>query len=250
MQDRQATGTHLKLVAGGRASESKPGRAVSTRLRAQVIKEAGLGECSQLCDAFQMERVCDYLDEAFKGARSGSKSDFHLALQKNLVEPLRRYLPTLTAPSRGIGGACTRMEYQPTLDLIAATRSVISGLQHGPWSEAAARSAVHRLRYAWSVWISYVASYWLTVEVPRRLVEKQERREQGRLGGQASKQGSTRSTSQAAKIVEKYEKLNTTKDANQVAGAVALALGVTSTYVRRVWKKHVAANKAKQQASL
>ena len=249
MQDRQRVDSQLRLVATGGGVRTK-GIELSVTLREQVIKEAGLGECSQLCDALEMEHVCDLVRSAFEAARYGSKTGVSTGLQTLLIEPLQRYVPTLTVPTRKGVRSGVRMELEPTFKLIESAEEVIHRIQVGPWSEARAEETAHLLRYAWCAWITYVASYWLTFEVPVRLVEKKVRREQGRLGGKAARSGLQRTTDKPKEIVAKYIELSKKMEARQVAGAVARQLAVTAQYVRRVWKVHLAGENTKQQASL
>lgn len=250
MQDRKDTHSFLKLVSSGKPNVPTAAARVSRALLRKVTQEPGLGECSQLCDAFQMDRVCEQIPEAFFAARAGAKTGLALALRRNLIAPLQRFLPTLTVPRRNGRTSGVRMELQPTLDLIAAAEEVASRIEIGPWDNNTGRAASQLLRYTWAVWIAYVASFWITMEVPRRLVEKELQREHGSLGGKTPKNGLERKTGSAATIVAKYCELAKKMEPDDVAGAVARQLGFTATWVRRVWKKHSAATKAKQQATL
>jgi len=228
-----------------------PGRHLEASAMARLLASAGLGECSQLCDVWQMEHVCELLPDAFFAAQLGEKQGLTHGLRTLLIEPLYRFLPTLTVPARKGGiGRGRRMELAPTLELIEAAEEVIRRIESGPWDEQSAEAARHLLRYAWVSWIAYVASYWMSSEVPKLLVAKQVRREQGRLGGKASKAGTRRASANAEKIVELYEKLSKKLEPAQVAGAVAIQLSVTSTWVRRVWRRHSVAENVKRQASL
>lgn len=250
MQDRKGAGPHLSAVPGGGEGRPTKGALVANRLRDEVVNEPGLGECSQLCDVNQMEHVCSLVVEAFAAARHGSSSGLSRPLNTLLLEPLRRFLLTLGTPRRKGRNRGDRTELQPTRDLIAAAEEVIRRIDAGPWDESRAAESATRLRYAWAIWIAYIASYWMTFEVPLRLVEKEVRREQGRLGGRTPKRGTQRSTGKAAEIVAKYIDLAARMDADKVAGATARHLEVTATYVRRVWKDHYKIENTKQQASL
>lgn len=249
MQDLQRTDPRLRLVAASNGGGRTKGAVLSATLRDKVIKEAGLGECSQLCDASEVEHVCDLVREAFKAAQCGSKTDLPNGLQTFLILPLQRYVSTLTIRGRKGVRSGVRMELEPTLTLIASAEEVIRRIDVGPWTEARADESMHLLRYAWCRWVTYVASYWLTIEVPVRLVEKAARREQGRLGGTTLKRGLQRSTGKAAEIVLKYSEL-LVKGNKTPAGVVARQFEVTATYVRQVWKKSLPDENTKQQASL
>ena len=249
MQDRQGTDVHLKLVAAGKKVEVTKGARLTAKFRELAIKESGLGECSQLCDVGQMEHVCLLITEAFIAARLGIKPGLSQALKSLLIDPLQRFLPTLTVPHRKGRSYGVRMELQPTLELIFAAEEVIHRLDAGPWDEARAIEVGVRLRYAWAIWIAYLASYWMTFEVPKRLAEQRVRRAHGAIGGKVVKQGLERSTGTADQIVASYEDMQKRMESHQVAGAVANKLDMTPQWVRRVWNKHVA-TKAKQQASL
>lgn len=213
------------------------------------MKTAGLGECSQLCDVYQMERVCELVSGAFHMARNGSPSSLPESLKSLLIAPLRRYLFTLTARGSRRARSAVRMEVAPTLTLIAAAEAVISGVRVGPWGEGEAEAAAVSLRFSWAIWISYVASYWLTVEVPKRLADHQVQRAHGAIGGATPKKGPDRSTDKAFEIVETYKELQSRMEPSQVAGAVANKLKLTPQWIRKVWNKHEV-KKAKQQASL
>ena len=141
------------------------------------------------------------------------------------------------------------MEVAPTLDLIASAEAVISRIRVGPWEDEHAQAATVALRCSWSLWIAYVASYWLTVEVPKRLAEQQVQRAHGAIGGKSSKQGPERSTDKFDQIVAAYKELQKRMEPHEVAGAVAIKIKVTPQWVRRVWNRH-AAKITKQQASL
>lgn len=226
------------------------GQRIELEARQAVLKQVGLGECSQLCDVFQMERVCEGLTEAFYARALGGSSSFGASLEQFLIQPLVGYLGTLNVKPRRVAGVPVRtgqrMEVVPTLGLIEAAERAQRALNAGPWSDAERSATVEALRNAWCQWIAYVASYWITEQVPKLLAAKAARKEQGRLGGTQSKQGEQRSTSTAPKIVELYERLAKTKAAHEVAGAVAVQLGMTPQWVRKVWREHSAAKKAKQ----
>ena len=244
-----STGGHLLAVECKPESTTK-GALLAAQYRESVMKTAGLGECSQLCDIFQMERVCEeYVGGAFQMARDGAYSDLPDSLQDLLIAPLYRYLSTLTARGSKSARSGVRMEVEPTLRLIASAEAIVISIRVGPWDDDRAQAAALSLRYAWCVWIAYVASYWLTVEVPKRLAEQGVRRAHGAMGGKTPKQGFERSTARAEIIVSACEEAQKRLDPHEVAGTVANKLNVTPQWVRRVWNKH-AATKAKQQASL
>lgn len=252
MQQSKQGASALRVIQGGKASAQKSAsqrRAVT--LQERITTEAGIGECSQLCDAFQMERVCDLVVADFAAARYGGVPSLPQSLQKNLIDPLERFLATLVVPGR----RGRRMEEAPTEDLISAVGKTIRCLETGPWGEADAKAARHHLRYAWSIWIAYIASYWMTMEVPRGLAIAEVRREQGRKGGNAEKRGSLRSTGNASSIVAECERLAQSLHERNVASSArqnleSKGLRVSVAYVRRVWKAHLSEKKTNQQASL
>lgn len=215
---------------------------IARQAKAAVMKSAGLGECSQLCDVAEVEHVCDLVLEEFAAARLGAACRppaFIAALQQNLIAPLVRYAGTLAVPKRSDGfGAGRRMEAQPTAELISAAAEVQRHLADGPWAETDAKRAAQLLETAWLRWIAYVSSYWLWDRVPALLVEKQIRREQGKLGKGVPRTGEMRATSNKDAIIRLAERLAKTKAAHEVAGAVAQQLNYSPQWVRRVLKEH------------
>jgi len=249
MQKPKATDVRLKLVVGSKAIKATKGARLTAKFRDLVTKEAGLGECSQLCDVGQMEHVCSLITEAYIAARDGIEPGLSHGLKSLLLAPLQRLLPTLTVSRRNGRSSGIRMELQPTSELIVAVEEVIRRIDDGPWDEARATEAAHRLRYAWAIWIAYLSSYWMTFEVPKRLAELHVQRELGRIGGSTKKQGTQRSVATASKIIDQYITTQKRLEPHLVAGSVALQVGHSPQWVRTVWRKHVA-TKAKQQASL
>jgi hypothetical protein len=239
MQQRGRGAPKLRLVSGvGESGGETKGQKLTREIRRRVLDEAGLGECLQLCDAGQMEHVCDLVPEAFISAMHGQPPGLIHGLRENLQGPLSRYVPTLTVPRRPPGfGSGVRMELAPTLALIDAVEEVIRRIEVGPWDDASAADAKHLLRYAWCNWIVYVASYWMWAEVPILLASKALRREHGRLGKGVPRVGVERKTDRSSEIIQAAERLAKTMAAESVAGAVARHLGVSAHWVRRVLKK-------------
>lgn len=256
----------VSLPVGGRVKRLTKGQQLAADLRKEMLKEPGLGECLQLCEASEIDRVCDLVAEDFKVFRLGYPEDARMAkaLRQLLIEPIRRYEALLTVKKRVMklpnGEKVTlasgvRMEAASTAGLLSMAGKVADALEAKLSDERSAHEMTEALRHDWFVWLGYVASYWLQYKVPVHLTQTRVRQEQGRLGGKAPKDGATRSTAKAAQIIAAYVELSRRLEPKNVAGAVALKLGCTPQWVRRVWSRHEAAGalaetKAKRQAGV
>ena len=210
--------------------------------KALVIKSAGLGECSQLCDVAQIEHVCELVeDELTAAAVSGLPGRGTAeALRTLLVLPLQNYLATLRLSrlrNRAGVGVGLRMETFPTIELIQAAENVCVRLQFGPCDRGPMREDALCLRNAWFRWAAYVASYWVTDKVPELLARTIFAASSGHGGGIAFKEGPARSSGTRAAVLAEVALLEGKVEPDQVAKQVANKVGRDVSLVHRYMRE-------------
>ena len=240
------------LIRGVATGKTK-GQIVAECIKEGITLPDQQAEFTLLCDVAEVERICELVTEAFAGRRlGGGEAGFTVSLKRRLVYPLQRFMDSL-APADDASHLGVRVEIQPTRELLSAIERIVDQMERGPWDVRTGELAASDLQAAWFKWIAYVASYWLWAKVPELLAQVEIRREQGRLGGKATKRGQQRRSDKKFEIVSRYGDLRRTMAPRDVAGAVARQLGCTATYVRQVWREHLKSyplEKAKLQAAL
>lgn len=212
----------------------------------EVTREAGFGECSQLCDVGTVGRVCsELLPEAFDWARMADEASGEPSLLESLKqlmwEPLLRYAQQLEATradivsereSAGIGGGFVLAQLDATIEFMDVVNEVREHLRLGPWSEEDGNACSDLLERSWYKWIAHVAGSYISFAVPVSIAR-------ARSASARAKEGATPGRSpkfDQAKILALYLE-EAPRRGRDAASHVAKRVGCTSAYVRALVRR-------------
>lgn len=219
----------------------------------EVFREVGFGECTQLCDVSQVQRVCgELLPDAFDwlNTRHGIAGEHQLlkSLQDLLWEPLLRYAEQLEKSqadfrerrlASGLGGNGGSQELQSTLEFMESIEDVREWLRLGPWSDEDGAACAAILELAWYKWIATIATAHLAYKVPVAIAR-------ARAAPALSKGGAPPGRPpdlDKDRIFKRCQEMERLLGRSGAAGAVAKEFDCSATRVREVRREYEAKQK-------
>lgn len=121
-----------------------------------------------LFDTFQMERVCELVEDSYDPAPEGHRGRLSQSLTRLLIQPIESFIERLYETGRGVNAS----EFEAADELRACAENVAESLatsDDGTCAKHEAGELADDLHRAWIKFIAYASAHRMYADLPREM---------------------------------------------------------------------------------